>query len=61
MLVLARKENEEIVIGNQVVIVTVVAIEGGKVKLGFTAPPEIPIYRKEIWDKMQGPEGSAQS
>jgi carbon storage regulator len=47
MLVLTRKLSEKIVIGDDVVI-TVVNIERGKVKLGFDAPLEIPIFRSEL-------------
>lgn len=47
MLVLSRKEGEEIVIGKDIVI-TVVDIEHGKVRLGISAPRDVPIFRKEL-------------
>jgi len=47
MLVLSRKTGEEIVI-NRDTALTVVEIRGGKVRLGFTAPKEVPIHRKEV-------------
>lgn len=47
MLVLSRQPEEEIVIGESIVV-KVVSIRGGKVKLGITAPKEVPIDRKEI-------------
>lgn len=48
MLVLTRKVGERIVIGeNQEVVVTVVAIHGGRVRLGFEADASIPIHRIE--------------
>jgi len=47
MLVLSRKVEEQVVIG-RTIGVTVVAIQGNKVRLGFTAPDEVPVYRKEI-------------
>lgn len=47
MLVLARKLDESIVIGDNV-IVKVVAIENGVVKLGIEAPKEISIIRDEL-------------
>ncbi len=47
MLVLARKKGESVVI-NEEVTVTVVEIRGGKVRLGFGAPQEVPIVRQEI-------------
>jgi len=47
MLVLTRKRNEKIRIGNEIVI-TVTQIENGKVKLGIAAPAEIRILRSEL-------------
>jgi carbon storage regulator len=47
VLVLSRKEGEEIVIGKDIVI-TVVDIEHGKVRLGISAPRDVPIFRKEL-------------
>ncbi|MGA2619869.1 MAG: carbon storage regulator CsrA [Thermoguttaceae bacterium] len=49
MLVLTRKENESIVI-NCETTVKVVAIRGGKVRLGIEAPKEIPVHRREVFD-----------
>ncbi|MBN2333740.1 MAG: carbon storage regulator CsrA [Deltaproteobacteria bacterium] len=51
MLVLARKTNESINIGDDIVI-TVVAIEGGVVKLGIEAPKEIPLLRGEVRERI---------
>jgi carbon storage regulator len=47
MLILSRKTNQQIVIGQNVVI-TVVAISPGQVRLGIEAPREIPVHRKEV-------------
>jgi len=47
MLVLSRKVGEQVLIG-RTIGVTVVAIQGNQVRLGFTAPDEVPVYRKEI-------------
>ena len=49
MLVLSRKIGEEIVIGTNIRI-TVVAIKGGKVRLGIAAPKEVVVDRKEIFE-----------
>ena len=47
MLVLSRKENERLVIDGNI-IVTVVRVAGGKVRLGIEAPPEIHVQREEL-------------
>ena len=47
MLVLSRKVGEEIVIGDNIRI-TVVAIRNNHVRLGFSAPDDVHIYRSEI-------------
>ena len=50
MLVLSRKEGEEVVIGDNIRL-TVVAIRGNRVRLGFTAPPDVAIRREELCPK----------
>ncbi len=52
MLILTRKANESLVIDDQIVI-TILGIEGERVKLGITAPLEIKIHRKELWDAIR--------
>jgi carbon storage regulator len=47
MLVLSRKNNERILIGPSIVL-TVVRIEGSKVRLGIEAPPDVEIVREEL-------------
>lgn len=47
MLVLSRKRGERIRIGDSVEV-TVLAITGSRVKLGFTGPPEVCIHREEV-------------
>ena len=50
MLILSRKESEHICIGNDIEIV-IHQIGGKRVRLGVSAPAEIPVFRKEIFDK----------
>jgi len=52
MLVLARKPNESIIIGDSIAV-TVLGIEGDQVKLGITAPKEIPIHRQEVYEQIK--------
>jgi len=52
MLVLSRKRDERIVIGENIVI-TVVEVRGDKVRLGIEAPTEVPVHRQEVLDAMR--------
>lgn len=52
MLALSRKKNEALVINNNIEI-TVLEIKGEQVKLGISAPKEVPIYRKEVYVQIQ--------
>jgi carbon storage regulator len=52
MLVLSRKRDERIVIGDNIVI-TVVEVRGDKVRLGIEAPSEVPVHRQEVIDAMR--------
>jgi len=52
MLALSRKKNEALVINNNIEI-TVLEIKGEQVKLGISAPKEVPVYRKEVYLQIQ--------
>ncbi len=52
MLVLTRRTDESLNIGDQIVM-TILGIEGDKVKIGIKAPREIPILREEIYLAVQ--------
>ena len=58
MLVLSRKRGEAVVIGGDIRL-TVVAIRGNQVRLGFTAPPDVSIQREELCPKGEGSGTSA--
>ena len=52
MLALSRKKNEAIVINNNIEI-TILEIKGDQVKIGVSAPKEVPVYRKEVYVQVQ--------
>ena len=52
MLVLSRKSNENIVIGDDIII-KVIRLEGDVVKLGIQAPATVSVHRQEIYDEIQ--------
>lgn len=52
MLVLSRQRDETIMIGDDIEI-TIVDIRGDKVRIGITAPTEIPVHRKEVYDAIK--------
>lgn len=51
MLVLSRQRDETIVIGGNVEV-TIVDIRGDKVRLGITAPADVAVHRKEVYQAM---------
>lgn len=52
MLVLSRKLEESIMIGDQIEI-KIIAVHGETVKLGITAPRMIPVHRKEVYEEIE--------
>jgi len=57
MLVLTGKNRESVVIGRPedlkvVLEITILEIEGGRVRLGFEADTRMPIHRREVWDRI---------
>ena len=55
MLVLSRKQNESIRIGDEIVI-TVVDIRGDKVRLGIEAPKDVGVHRQEVYEAIKRQE-----
>ncbi len=51
MLILSRQQNESIVIDDKITI-TVVELMDGRVRIGIDAPNDVPIHRKEVYDKI---------
>ena len=52
MLALSRKKNEALIINNNVEV-TILEVKGDQVKIGISAPKEVPIYRKEVYAQIQ--------
>jgi len=49
MLVLTRKSGERVMAPDCELVITVLAIERDRVRLGFSAPDEVAVYREEVW------------
>ena len=52
MLVLSRKKNESIVIGENIVVM-VIEVQGDRVRLGIDAPKEVSVHRREIYEAIK--------
>jgi carbon storage regulator len=58
MLVLTRKSNQSIMIGDNIEV-SVLAIMGEKVRIGIQAPRDIPVFRKEVYLEIQQEQGGS--
>jgi carbon storage regulator len=52
MLILSRRVNEKIVIGDNVVV-SVIEVRGDQVKIGIEAPKSVKVYREEVFEAIQ--------
>ena len=59
MLVLTRKTNQSIMIGDEIEV-TVLAVSRDKIRLGITAPRDVPVFRKEVYVSIQEEDGNAE-
>lgn len=57
MLMLARKEGEAIMIGDEIRIV-IVSVEGRNIKVGIDAPKDIPVHREEVYRRLRDGNGN---
>lgn len=66
MLVLTRKTGQSIMIGDDIEV-SVLAVSRDKIRIGITAPKEVPVFRKEVWisikegDEPEGDESPGDS
>lgn len=58
MLVLTRRKNQSIVIGDDIVV-TVLEVKGDSIRLGITAPREVQVYREELLAALSEANASA--
>ena len=66
MLVLSRKSRESVVVGgsdglHRLLKVTVLDVQGGRVKLGFEVDEDVPVHRWEIWQRISGARSSEEA
>jgi len=52
VLILSRRTDESIVIGDEVTI-TILSVKGKQVRIGITAPPDVSVHREEIYRRIQ--------
>jgi carbon storage regulator len=52
MLILSRKPGESIVIDGRITV-KVLRVEGDVVKVGITAPPDVPVHREEVYEEIR--------
>ena len=56
MLILTRKVNETLMVGDDV-SVTVLGIKGGQIRIGINAPREIAVHRQEVYERIKRESG----
>lgn len=56
MLILTRRVGETVMIGNDVAI-TVLAVKGNQVRVGVSAPKDMPVHREEVFDRIKKEDG----
>jgi carbon storage regulator len=58
MLVITRREGENLMIGDDVTV-TVLEVKGGQVRIGIKAPLSVAVHREEIWRRIENEKHSA--
>jgi carbon storage regulator len=57
MLILTRRIGESLQIGDTIKV-TVLSVRGNQIQLGIEAPPEVPVHREEIYERLKREPGS---
>ncbi len=52
MLILTRRVNEVLMVGNDVAV-TILSIKGNQVRIGIVAPKDVPVHREEVYERVQ--------
>lgn len=60
MLVLTRKAGEKVYIGNDIVV-TISAVSGDRVRLGFDCPAQLPVHREEVYRRIRDEQSAKAS
>jgi carbon storage regulator len=60
MLVLTRKTDQSIMIGDDIEV-SVLAVSRDKIRLGVTAPRDVPVFRKEVYLSIKGEDGGGEA
>jgi len=53
MLILTRRPGERVVIGPDIITVTVLGVFRGQVRLGIDAPPDVSVHREEVYRRIE--------
>jgi len=52
MLILTRKANETLIVGNDVTV-TILGVKGNQVRIGVNAPKEVSVHREEVYNRIK--------
>jgi carbon storage regulator len=53
LLILTRRNSESLIIGDGEITVTVLGVKGGQVRIGISAPKDVPVHREEIFERIK--------